>query len=120
MIQLVMSEKTAQVVSIACEFYARMRMGQYKELIWNMMPGKPDEDWCQRRDEAEELLYEARKRILPELHGVGHSYGIGKFEDADRAFDVHQVLRCQFGDERAPFTLLDELPECRRIENNKP
>lgn len=118
MIQLTMSEDTAKVVSIACEFYARMRMGQYKELIWNMMPGKPDDDWRRRRDEAEELLYEARKRILPELHGIGHSYGMGKFEDADRAFDVYQVLRRQFGDSRTPFTLLDELPLAERVDNS--
>lgn len=118
MIQLTMSEETARVVSIACEFYARMRMGQYDELIWNMMPGKPDGDWCQRRDEAETLLYEARRRILPELHGIDQSYGIGKFEDADRAFDVHQVLRCKFGDDRAPFTLLDELPVAERVDDS--
>ena len=116
MIQLTMSEETARVVSIACEFYARMRFGQYKELTWNFMEGKPDAEWCERRERAEDHLLAARKEIMPELLGWGHSYGIGKFEDADRAFDVHQVLRVQFGDDRTPFTCLGELPKCERVE----
>lgn len=117
MIQLTMSEETARVVSIACEFYARVRLGQYKELTWNFMEGKPDAEWCERRERAEDHLLAARREIMPELRGWGHSYGMGKFEDADRAFDVHQVLRSQFGDDRTPFTNLGELPTCKRIAN---
>lgn len=117
MIQLTMSEDTARVVSEACEFYARMRLGQYKEIIWHMMEGHPTAEWCERRERAEQYLYMARTEIMPELHGWGHSYGMGKFEDADRAFDVHQVLRNQFGDDRTPFTNLGELPKCERMED---
>ena len=111
MIQLKMSDKTAEIVSRACEFYARVRMGQFGEIIWNCA-----EDHCVEDRDAAELAWLAfRKHIYPDLNGVGHSYGIGKFEDADRAFDVYQVLRQQFGDSRTPFTLLDELPTCERI-----
>lgn len=120
MIRLTMSEETAKVVSAACDFYSRMRIGQYGELIQRMMDGYPDIDWRRRRDEAETLLYMARARIMPELEYTEHSWGIGRFEDADRAFDVHQVLRQKFGDHREPFTLFDELPVCERIDNNKP
>lgn len=111
MIRLTMSEETAEIVSRACEFYARVKMGQFGEIVW----------WCaehhyvEEARAAEQAWLEFRKHIYPELHGVGHSYGIGKFEDADRAFDVYQVLRRQFGDSRTPFTLLDELPVAERI-----
>lgn len=116
MIQLTMSEKTAQVVSKACEFYARIRMGQFGEIIWNCA----EHHFVDNYDEAEQAWLELRKYIYPDLHGVGHSYGIGKFEDADRAFDVYQVLRRQFGDWREPFTLMDELPTCEIIGDNEP
>lgn len=116
MIQLTMSEETAQIVAKACEFYARIRMGQFGEIIWNCT-----EHHCvDNQQEAERAWLEFRKHIYPELHGIGHSYGIGKFEDADRAYDVYQVVRREFGDWRTPFTLLDELPVCKRIEDIKP
>ena len=110
MISLTMSEQTAAAVSRACEFYARVRMGQFGEITWLFANDHCIEDY----DAAERAWLEFRKHIYPDLHGAGHSYGIGKFEDADRAFDVYQVLRMQFGDTRTPFTLLDELPVCER------
>ena len=115
-IRLTLTEEQASIVSTACEFYARVRMGQFGEIAWNMMSGQPvDSDYCERRENAERCLLEARKYIYPELHGYGHSYGIGKFKDADQAFDVHQVLRNQFGDDRPPFSYY-ELPECERLK----
>lgn len=111
MIQLTMSEETAAVVSQACEFYARVRLGQFGEIIWSCTEHHCVDD----PDAAEQAWLEFRKHIYPELHGVGHSYGMGKFEDADRAYDVYQVLRRQFGDSRTPFTLLDELPVAEQI-----
>lgn len=113
MIQLTMSEETAQIVAKACEFYARVRVGQFGEIIWNCAEHHCVDD----RDAAEKAWLEFRKHIYPDLHGIGHSYGIGKFEDADRAFDVYQVMRHEFGDERPPFTFLDELPKCEHIED---
>lgn len=115
-IQLTLTEEQAKVVSVACEFYSRVRMGQFKEITWHTLDWSiPSDDFCGRLDNAERCLLEARKYIYPELHGWGHSYGIGKFEDADRAFDVHQVLRNQFGDGRTPFSYYD-LPECKRVK----
>ena len=113
MIELTLTDEQARIVSRACEFYARIVMGQFKEIIWECIcirAGKND-DICQRCDEAERLLFEARKQIYPELHGPGHSYGIGKFERADKAFDVHQVIRYAMGHWRTPFSY-HELPKC--------
>ena len=110
---LELTEEQARIVAGACEFYARVRMGQFNEITYNTMMDQPMEDrWCERRDEAEALLLEARKRIYPELHGIGHSYGIGKFKDADMSFDVYQVLREKFWPERMPPFSYHELPKC--------
>ena len=116
MIQLNMSEETARIVSTACEFYARVRLGQFSEIMFSCMQDGSEENFYNRRQLAEHYLFEARKYLMPELHGIGHSYGIGKFEDADRAYDVYQVVRKLFGDTREPFTLLDELPTAKRVE----
>lgn len=116
MIRLTMTEEQAKIVSIACEFYARVRMGQFNEIVWNMLDIKiPSGEYCERRERAEQLLLEARKQLYPDLHGAGHSYGIGKFIDADMAFDVHQVIRHEMGDERPPFSY-HSLPICERVE----
>lgn len=115
-LQLTLTEEQAKVVSTACEFYARIRMGQFDEIIYHTLDfGINTDDYCNRRDKAHDLLFAARKELFPELHGYGHSYGIGKFKDADQAFDVYQVLRQQFGDGREPFSYY-ELPECKRID----
>ena len=109
---LTLTEEQAQIVSVACEFYARIRIGQFREIIWKTLDmGLPTDDYCRRRDTAEKMLFAARDAIYPELwQGTGSSYGMGKFEDADKAFDVYQVLRHAMGDDRPPFSNYD-LPE---------
>jgi hypothetical protein len=118
--QLELTKEQLQVLSRACEFYARIRMGQFKEITWHCL-NWADEDvnnLCNRRDKAEELLLEARKQIYPELHGIGHSYGIGKFKDADMSFDIYQVARNYLGDNRPPFSY-NELPKIREVKDNE-
>lgn len=103
MIKLTLTDEQARAVSTACEVYARIRMGQFKEIVWQCLDlSKPD--FCERQDTAEAFLMSARCSIYPDLTGWGHSYGIGKFKDADQAFDVYQVLRKLWGDEREPFS----------------
>lgn len=61
-------------------------------------------------------MLDARAVLMPDLlRSYGHSYGMGKFEDADKAYDVHQVIRQLFGDEREPFSYY-ELPKAEREE----
>ena len=112
--ELELTKEQLQILSTACEFYARIRMGQFNEIIWHCLNWNENDNPCSRRDEAEKLLLEARKHIYPELYGVGHSYGIGKFKDADMAFDIYQVARNHLGDNRPPFSYY-ELPKIKEI-----
>ena len=107
MIKLTMTEKQAAIVSAACEFYARIRIGQFGEIAWLCCPDHFPAD----RDAFDAAWLELRKHIYPELSGVGHSYGVGKFEDSDLSYDVHQVLRHALGDSRRPWSTR-ELPKC--------
>lgn len=112
-IELTLKDRQAKVVMRACEFYARVVLGQFQEITTELLDlSLETDDYCERRDNADALLLEARKYIYPELHGRGHSYGIGKFEHADRAFDVYQVIRALYGDPRGTFSYYD-LPEAR-------
>lgn len=112
MIQLTLTEDQARLVGMACEFFARVRMGQFGEI-----PFRCAEKHCPKDPEATQRAWlELRKHIYPDLCGVGHSYGIGKFDDADRAFDVYQVIRYAMGGQ-PPFSY-HELPKCERLLKN--
>lgn len=114
MIELTLTDEQARIVSAACEFYARIRMGQFGEIAWVCA-----ETHCPESPEEFERAWLAlRQQIYPELHGIGHSYGIGKFEDADKAFDVYQVICYVIGDRREPFSYY-ELPKCERRNDNE-
>ena len=115
---LTLTEEHAKLVARACEFYARMKMGQFNEVVWNFLDRKLDGDqYCIRRDLAEANLLEARKSIYPELKGVGHSYGIGKFEDADKTFDIYQVVEYALGSNKEPWSYY-KLPKCEIKSTN--
>lgn len=91
---LIMTQDQALNLSKACEFYSRVMMGQFGEIAFQtMLPhtGKPD--FCERREQMQNLLYQARRFAFPELTGPGHSYGVGHSVTSDRAWEVYQVLR---------------------------
>ena len=73
-------------------------MGKFREIIWRTLSMRHEtEDYCQRRDLAEEYLLKARRYVYPELFGIGHSYGIGHDKVADFAYDMHQATRSHLG-----------------------
>ena len=104
---LELNEEQARTVSAACEFFSRVKCGQFGGIIEKCL-GVPYPD---NYEEIARAMLKFRSFLYPDLHGVGHSYGIGKFKDADLAFDVHQVIRWHFGDPREPFSY-HELPRC--------
>ena len=114
---LELNEEQAQTVAQACEFFARIKMGQFQEIPFLLLNNElSGGDYCRKRELANKYLLDARKAIYPELNGIGHSYGVGKFADADRAFDVYQVLRYALGDPREPVQLGEPLPSCAKLE----
>lgn len=109
--EIILTEDEVRTATAATEVYARVIMGQFNEIIWHTLSMRIDTDnFCERRDQATEHLLKARTYIYPELHGIGHSYGIGYNDEADVAFDIYQVLRNAFGKVREPFSY-NRLPE---------
>ena len=120
--KLTLTEKQAQIVAAACEFYLRIRLGQFGEITFlDMIDQSMDgTEWCNRRDAADAYLFKARGLIYPELgEGRGSSYGVGRFEDADTAYNVYQVLREKFPkDGRKAYPIVGELPLCEVVEED--
>lgn len=110
MVDLKLTDKQAKIVARACEFYTRIVLGQFREIILELVNDDNIQSITENREEIEELLFKARNLIYPDLHGIGHSYGVGNFEHADKAYDVYQVIRKLFGDPRVNFSYYT-LPE---------
>lgn len=90
---LEMNEKQASIVMAALEFYSRMRLGQFGELP-RLSLDLSDEEYHDKAEYMEALLELARRRCYPELsYTLAHSYGIGKFEDADMAWEIYTSIR---------------------------
>jgi len=93
---LYMDAETAQIVSRACELYARLRCGQFEEIqLLTVWPQNENGDptFGGRIQTCREHLELARRAAFPELTGPGHSYGVGKFRDSDTAWNVYQAVR---------------------------
>ena len=119
-IKLILTEEQAKIASRACEFYARILYGQFWEITYETIDKESSfpEDFCFRAEQAERHFLEARKYLMPELKGRGHSYGLGHSKTADMSYDIYQVLRILFGDDRKPFSYYD-LPTAEMIADEK-
>ena len=104
---LELNEEQARIVSAACEFFSRVKCGQFGRIVEECV-GVPYPD---NYEEVARAMLKFRSLLYPDLHGIGHSYGMGKFRDADISSDVHQVIRKHFGDTIEPFSY-HELPRC--------
>lgn len=89
---LVLNEKQAEMLAKACEFYTRMRCGQWQQVI-NICNDYTQGDITNSIYEAKRHLLIARSKIYPGLYGEGHSYGVGQFRDADMLWEIYEVLR---------------------------
>lgn len=89
---LEMNEMQARILQNALEFYARVRNGQWGEIPRICLDVK-DENWHEKMEDSVLFLEGARKFVYPDLKGMNHSYGVGKFEDADMAWELYTTVR---------------------------
>ena len=130
--RLEMNEEQARCVVGALDLAMRIRLGQWREIIECCMkyePGKLDE-WCERRDEAETVLLQARKIVMPELTGCGHSYGVYNRPETERLYNVLLAVRSAIAyhnkpeggytvDFREPMAIHvnEEMPRCEVVDD---
>ena len=95
---MTMTEDQARLVIRALDFFSRMRMGQFAELIDLVLTVEGDDidDYRKRRNEAARILLEARDVLMPELrdmHSLHGSYSVYMFDDARAAWHTLQAIR---------------------------
>lgn len=128
---LTMNEEQARQTIAALDFWMRMRIGQWKELIDLCLPyepGKADE-YCEKREDAEKILMQARQVVMPDLHGDGHSFGVYNFSETERAFNVLKAVRSAIAYHHKPeggwtvdfdkplaVHVVEEMPKCEAVE----
>lgn len=121
----------ARLIARACEFYSRMRNGQYSELGFEYMMYKHDKAVSFDRDHFEQVLYAARPFVFPDMrYGVQQHYGVHHDQRSDEAWDIYESVRYALAwhehpeggdwvDFREPMNWSgNPLPKCR-IEEDK-
>lgn len=121
---LTITQEQADIISKACDLYSRIRLGQFERLVDHTLEerlcdGLDVSEFVKRKNDATDLLEDARKVCFPELK-QNSSYGIGNDKNAAIAFGVHQVLRHYAGnDDREPLDYWCELPTIRKSDYRK-
>lgn len=130
--RLEMTEDQARITVAALDFAMRVWLGQWREIVERCMKYEPDKtsEWCERRDEAEAVLLQARKIVMPELTGLGHSYGVYNRPETERLYNVLLAVRSAIAyhnkpeggytvDFREPMSIHvnEEMPKCEVVDD---
>ncbi len=91
--EFLLSEDEARMFSRMMELYARLRMGQWRELV-DLCVSLTEDRYANIRDTVRPLLVEARQVVYPVLFASdAANYGVSRFDDADYAWELHEVIR---------------------------
>lgn len=132
--RLEMNEEQARTVIDALDFWMRMRIGQWEELTDLCLEPTPDsfkaiEKYYENRETANEKLFEARRIVMPELT-KNASWGVYKFPETERAFNVMKAVRSCIAWHKNPnggylviydkpmaVNVTEPMPKCEAIED---
>ena len=132
--KLEMNEKQARTVIAALDFLMRMRIGQWDELAdlcieCDYQNDNDFSEYMDKRDEVIKRLFQARQIAMPELTR-GASWGVYKFENTERAFNILKAVRSciawhnnpQGGyeviyDRPKAINVTEEMPTCEVVED---
>lgn len=99
---LTMSREQAHEVLDAVELLMRLKINQPENIpraVLNWGEGLGIDEWCKRRDDAEDYLRVAFKVLFPTLADVK------KDKQWNRLYDLYQVLRKAIHDAEHPDTI---------------
>lgn len=93
---LEMSREAASVCEEAMELYARLKLGQFREITWKIMPEAEEKSnfdlWIARRDFANKLLDMAANHVFGS-NKWGQPDVKAKDEATKRAWELYTTLR---------------------------
>lgn len=91
---LTMTEKQARLIMAALDFYMRMRIGQWREVIDLCLPTKADDNYKQRKGEAKKTLLDARAIVMPDLpNDIYATYSVFSFPETRQAYNALLSIR---------------------------
>lgn len=117
MVQITMPESMAHVVYDAVELMMRLKLNQPEHIVWALVD-LSDPKFCEKRDDSEQILKEAFRRIYPSSEMHSHKW---KDDNWYRLYNVYQMLKYYYTgfDDSVykPIQLSDiPLPEVRCID----
>ena len=132
---LTMTEAQARMMIAALDFFSRMKMGQFGELIDLVMPITPGtvDNYLSRKECAEQVLLAVRNILMPDLRGMNSlagSYGVYRSEDTERVFNAMLAIRSCIAWHKNPqggyeviydrpraINVTEEMPKCEVVED---
>ena len=103
MYTLKVSKKQAEVISRACDVYARLLMGQMDE-AFDCIPLKKDVDYTRLWEIKRSLQVMLPEILIHDIDGFSSSLGVCSpelDENSNIAVDIHQVIRYELSMEKA-------------------
>lgn len=90
---LTLTKEQARMVETACELYARLKIGQFELITEQMLDVQDIDEYCKRRDIANDLLRTVACVIFGRnINGWPH---VEKDALHHRAWNIYQALRYQ-------------------------
>lgn len=132
--RLEMNEEQARCVVAALDLSIRVRIGQWNEIVEQCLECDYDhiDEYLQKKEDAVRILENARSIVMPELDGrmMACSWGVYKFEQTERAFNVMKAVRSCIAwyknpkggyeviyDRPLAINVTEKMPKCEVVED---
>jgi hypothetical protein len=91
-----LSEVQMRLIADCMEDVSRFASGQWqlRTTLNEMLKGLPFEEWLERRDQAEELLRQAKRVLLPDFVD-NESYGYNSTEFIGNCYQIYRTILYQ-------------------------
>jgi len=101
--EVAIDEYQAKTLIRALDFYSRIGIGQFREIVIAFSWWKRDEQWVVHRDDVDRLIQEVQWNLTGMPYNA--SYGIASPETPEKAkiaYDIKQVIRHRLAWDREP------------------
>lgn len=91
-----LSEEQMRLIADCMDDVSRFASGQWqlRNTLEEMLKGLPFEEWLERRDQAEELLRQAKRVLLPDFVD-NQSYGYNSTEFIGNCYQISRTILYQ-------------------------
>ena len=88
--KLTVTKEQLELINRATNILSRLKMGQFDDMLQELKD--KDHNYIFTHD----LLEDIEKLVKPKMGLHGFTFGVRKFDDADKLFTIHNCIRHQF------------------------